>query len=396
MTGAPLILFAEGAHAEPVAERLSEGRLHHCVLPTFETEAGERIANLRLAYRVFGEPAPDRSNIVLVLHALTGDTNCAGYTGSQGRIEGWWEPLFSKGGALPLDSTCVICANHPGGCYGSSGPTDTAVGGTAPLGPDFPVLTPRDLAAAQAALLEALGVPRLSLCIGGSLGGMVALELVLMFPRLAERAAVIAVGPTSGAQALAFNHVQRRCFELDPSFKDGRYHGGPPPALALSLARQMAMITYRSAAEFDERFGRALSFRATDRDRYFQVQHYLDHQGKKLLSRFDANSYLRLLDALDTHDVFRGRGDARAALAAMEARLLLVSVSTDFLYPRGDILAFRDLCREAGLDVAYEEIESPLGHDGFLLETAQLNRMLTEFLNARPGPRPANDDEEAT
>jgi homoserine O-acetyltransferase len=381
---AEIVFFPENNGPEPLAVRFEQDRLHRCVLPLFETEQGVRIKNLSMSYRVFGAPSPFRDNVVLVLHALTGDTNCAGHESAQGRRDGWWEGLFAPNGALPLDRYCVICANHPGGCYGSSGPMDTPVGGSEPLGPDFPLFTPRDFATAQSMLLHALGIDRLRLCIGGSLGGMVALEMLIMFPKLAEAGAVIAVGPATSAQALAFNHVQRRCFDLDPNYKGGRYYGGPRPSTALSIARQTAMITYRSAEEFDQRFGRALT-RVEDNDRRFEIQRYLEHHGEKLLCRFDAGSYLSLLKTLDAHDVFRGRGDPVHALEAVRARVLFISVSSDFLFPKQDIFRLAEMCRNAGVDVTYREIESIFGHDGFLVETEQLNQYIFDF--GAPGQR---------
>ncbi len=381
MTDRPLILYADNRPAPNQAGRLATNRLHKCNLGRYTTEAGEEIVNLQVAYRVFGTPSPTRDNLVLVFHALTGDANCAGYDDTDGHNPGWWEGVFSPAAALDLSTTCVICPNHPGSCYGSSGPLDRAVGNTRPIGLDFPELTSRDLALIHRELIRYLGIERLKAVIGGSLGGMAALEWAIECPGLAEKVVVIAAPAKSSAQALAFNHLQKKCFELDPSFKQGRYHDGPRPTLALALARQIGMVTYRNPEEFEGRFGRTLHEQRKDA-RTYEIQNYLDYQGSKLVQRFDANSYVKLLSVLDEHDISRNRGSRKQALQRISDKLLCVGIDSDILYTAKEVKELYELARQCGVQAHYGELISIHGHDSFLIEYEQLNQLLTEFLKS--------------
>lgn len=378
--GERIVLKARRTPAPPWRERFAPNRLHALTLDEFTTEGGAALVNLRVAYRVFGNPSPTRDNVVLVYHALTGDANCAGYSGADGPVAGWWESLFAAGEVLDSARWCVICPNHVSSCYGSSGPLDTTIDEDEPLGLRFPTLTPRDLVRIYEKLLEYLELPRLALVLGGSLGGMLALETAIMLPTLAERVAVFAAPAESSAQALAFNHIQRRCFDLDLNFRKGRYHAGPKPLLALSLARQIAMITYRSPGELGARFGREVARSAADTAARFEVERYLEHQGEKLIRRFDPNSYLKLLDMLDAHDIGRDRGGVDEALRPVRARLLLVGIDTDILYTPEEVRFLHGACQRAGLDATYRELATIHGHDGFLIEQQQVSMHLREFI----------------
>jgi homoserine O-acetyltransferase len=373
------VLQAERQQTVPWRDRLSTNRLHRFLVNRFVTEGGDALVNLRVAYRVFGKPSHKMDNLVLVYHALTGDANCAGYDATDGRVQGWWEPLFKHGAALDISRWCVICPNHPSSCYGSSGPLDRTIDNTEQLGLRFPSFSPRDLVSVYRRLLEYLGVRRLALVVGGSLGGMLALETAVMLPDLAERVAVIAAPAESSAQSVAFNHIQRRCFDLDRNFKGGAYYGGPQPILALSLARQIAMITYRSPAEMQARFGRALKEQPESEQRHFEVESYLDYQGEKLIRRFDPNSYIKLLKILDAHDIGRNRDGIKSAVGGIRARLLLVGIDTDILYPPEEVRAVYDIALEAGCSAEYRILKTIHGHDGFLIEIEQIDEMLREF-----------------
>ncbi len=381
MTDRNVTFYADATPSSTAATRLAEDTLHKAVFEAFITEAGVRFTNLRVAYRIFGRPNADHSNIVVVFHALTGDANCAGYKSIDGDVKGWWEPLFAPGACLDKRKYCVICANHPGSCYGSSGPVDREVGADEPMGAAFPDLTVRDLARIHHRLVaEYLGFRSLALAIGGSLGGMIALEWAILFPAAAKRVAVLAAPGISNAQALAFNHIQRRLFDLDPAFRGGDYYGGPAPMLGLSLARQIAMITYRSKVEFDTRFGREENPSLESDQSCFQVQSYLDYQGEKLIRRFDANSYIKLLGILDSHDIGMKRGGIESALRLVRSKLLFVSVESDILYEAEEVKQLHDIAGHVGLNVQYGCIESVHGHDGFLIEFDQVNRLIGQFI----------------
>ncbi|GAB4294705.1 MAG: homoserine O-acetyltransferase [Myxococcota bacterium] len=380
MSNRTITFKAENGVEKPANVRFAENTLHKIIFKEFITERGDKIVNLRVAYRVFGKPNEAKNNIVLVFHALTGDANCAGYTKEGVKVEGWWEELFEKEGGVPLDRYCVICPNHPSSCYGSSGPSDFEVGGSAPLGPDFPPLNVRDLARVHYELIRRLGIKRLKCVIGGSLGGMIAIEWAVNFPDAAEKVAVIAAPLANNAQALAYNHVQRRCFDIDPNFKGGRYYGGARPDKALSLARQMGMITFRHPGEFARRFGRNTNYPTIERNKYYKIQSYLEHQGEKLLKRFDANSYIKLLELTDAHDISRGTGDFETPLSRVKSELLFVSVDSDVLYPPAEVEEIYNLARSKGAKARYETITSIHGHDGFLIESVQLNTILKGFL----------------
>lgn len=373
-------LYVDNKKSEPKSQRLAPDKLHKTYIDAFETEQGDKIVNLRVAYRVFGRPNTNRDNFVLVFHALTGDANCGGYDNSDGHIAGWWESLFKAGRTLNTDEHCIICLNHPGSCYGSSGPLDCQVGDRNPLGLEFPDLSVRDLVDIQVKLLEYLEIRKLKLAIGGSLGGMVSLELAIMVPDLAEKIVVIAAPALASAQALAFNHIQRKCFDLDRDFKNGEYYNGPRPQMALGLARQIAMITYRNRGEFDQRFGRTTSIALNGKNTDYEIQNYLNYQGGKLIQRFDPNSYLKLLNILDSQDIGRDRYSLEDALNRIQSEVLFVSVDTDILYPTDEVHSVFQACLNLGKAVAYDQIKSIHGHDAFLLEYDQVDEILQRFL----------------
>jgi homoserine O-acetyltransferase/O-succinyltransferase len=329
-------------------------------LGRFVTGAGIDAAGLQLRYRVIGDVDAARENgWILVFHALTGSAD----------VKTWWEPLVGPG--RPLDTTryAVVAANLLGSCYGSTGPQEWAAKHDTP----FPDLTPADLAAAHAPLLEHLGVERLALATGGSLGGMVALEWGRRSPVPVDRLVVFAAPAATSPQAIAWNTVQRMAIEADPGWRNGRYPPGQGPAAGLAAARALAMITYRSGIEFEARFGRSSS-RTPGR---FDVDHYLRRQGDKLVTRFDAASYVALMRAMDLHDV----GDLAEAARETRERVGLVvgvGVDTDLLYAPGEVRAWTEAYHAAGAHARYREIASPAGHDAFLIEWDQVEAILRE------------------
>ena len=329
-------------------------------LGTFVTVDGRALSGLRLRYRVVGNTRAARDHgWILVFHALTGSAD----------VEQWWGPLLGPGKALDTSRHAVVSANLLGSCYGSTGPREWAGASEDP----FPELTPADLAAAHVPLLDHLGVERLALATGGSLGGMVALEWGRRSSVPTDRLVVFAAPAATSAQAVAWNTVQRMAIEADPAWQDGRYHPAPGPAAGLAVARALAMITYRSGTEFAARFGR-VSSRTPGR---FDVDHYLRRQGAKLVARFDAASYLALMRAMDLHDV----GDLTAAARETAARVGTVTgvgVDSDLLYAADEVRQWTDAYRAAGAHARYREIASITGHDAFLVEWDQVEAILRE------------------
>jgi homoserine O-acetyltransferase len=329
-------------------------------LGRFVTGGGIDVTGLQLRYRVIGDVDAARENgWILVFHALTGSAD----------VKTWWEPLVGPG--RPLDTTrhAVVAANLLGSCYGSTGPQEWAARHDTP----FPDLTPADLAAAHAPLLEHLGVERLTLATGGSLGGMVALEWGRRSPVPVDRLVVFAAPAATSPQAIAWNTVQRMAIEADPAWRNGRYPPGRGPAAGLAAARALAMITYRSGIEFQARFGRSSS-RTPGR---FDVDHYLRRQGDKLVARFDAASYVALMRAMDLHDV-GVLADAARETGERVGLVVGVGVDTDLLYAPGEVRAWTEAYHAAGARARYREIASPAGHDAFLIEWDQVEAILRE------------------
>jgi homoserine O-acetyltransferase len=329
-------------------------------LGEFLAANGETLTGLRLRYRVVGDTDAARDNgWILVFHALTGSADA----------EAWWGPLIGPGKALDTTRHAIVSANLLGSCYGSTGPMEWAAEPDEP----FPELGPADLALAHVPLLAHLGVERLALVTGGSLGGMVTLEWGRRSSVPVDRLIVFAAPAATSAQAIAWNAVQRMAIEADPAWRRGRYLPGRGPVAGLAAARALAMITYRSSLEFDTRFGRTSS-RSPG---LFDVDHYLRRQGDKLVSRFDAASYIALMRAMDLHDV----GDLTAAARETARRVRTVvgvGVDTDILYYPGEVRAWIDAYRAAGLDARYREIRSASGHDAFLIEWDQVKAILGE------------------
>ncbi|HUR95582.1 MAG TPA: homoserine O-acetyltransferase [Gemmatimonadales bacterium] len=329
-------------------------------LATFQTAGGHRLSGLRLRFRVAGNVDAARDHgWILVFHALTGSAD----------VEQWWGPMVGPGKALDTSRHAIVSANLLGSCYGSTGPREWALLHDEP----FPELTPADLALAHVPLLEHLGVERLAVATGGSLGGMVALEWGRRSPVPIDRLIVFAAPAATSAQAIAWNAVQRMAIEADPGWQGGHYAPGAGPAAGLAAARALAMITYRSGVEFDARFGRASS-RLPGR---FDVDHYLRRQGDKLVARFDAASYVALMRAMDLHDV--GELAAAARETAARVRTIIgVGVDSDLLYAAAEVRAWTDAYLAAGADARYREIASETGHDAFLIEWDQVERILSE------------------
>ena len=354
----------------------AEGELATVAIGDVHTEAGAVIEDAHIAYRRWGVPRGDlagKNNILLVEHALTGDTDAAD----------WWCEAIGPGKALDTDEWCVICTNALGSCYGSTGPASEHPDGGA-WGSRFPAINIRDMVHAERAFLEALGLGRVHAIIGGSMGGARTLEWTLLYPEAVDYALVLAVSARASAWQIGIQTAQITSITQDPDWHGGDYHGtGCAPNAGLAAARRIAHLTYRGELEIDERFGTSAQagenplgpFRA-DGQR-FAVQSYLEHQGKKLTERFDAASYVTLTEALNRHDVGRGRGGLNKALASSTVPTMIMGVDTDILYPYHQQ---EHLSRNLGNLLAMAKLSSPVGHDAFLVEARQMDQILRNFI----------------
>jgi homoserine O-acetyltransferase/O-succinyltransferase len=337
-------------------------------------ECGRSLICPTLHYAVYGRLNAARDNAVLVCHALSGSA----------LVGSWWPEIFAPGAVLSLEHDFVICINMLGSCYGSTGPGSVNPETGEIYGPDFPLVGVRDNVRAQARLLDSLGIRRLRLVLGGSIGGMQALDWTILQPERVQRALIIGVTPLS-AMGLALNHLQRQAIQHDPEWAGGRYLPQRPPRSGLALARQIAMISYKSAPLFDERFGRNPN--RSGEDPWAADNHgaassaALRHRrlprspGQRFVERFDANAYLAILRAMDTWDPLRGYTSPKKPSAASGA-LSFIGISSDWLFPAEDVRRFAESIRAAGAQADYREMTSAHGHDAFLAEQAELVRLL--------------------
>ena len=343
-------------------------------------ERGGVLPRLRVAYETWGTLAPDAGNAVLVLHALTGDSHVTGPAGPGHPTAGWWDTLVGPGRPLDPDRWFVVAPNVLGGCQGSTGPSSTAPDGR-PWGSRWPLLTPRDSVAAETVLADALGVRRWALVVGGSMGGMRALEWAATEPDRVERLCLLASPAETSADQIGWAAPQLAAIRADPGWYGGDYHHLPPgrgPHLGMGIARRIAHLSYRSPFELAERFGRdAQDGEDPWRGGRYAVESYLDHHAAKLVHRFDAGSYVRLTEMMNTHDVGRGRGGVEAALARVTARTLVAGISSDRLYPPDE--QHRLAAGVPGSGPA-RIIDSPYGHDGFLIEADAVGALVAELL----------------
>jgi len=337
------------------------------------------LEDVTMAYESWGTLDPDGGNAVLVLHALTGDSHVRGRADGSHPSPGWWEEIVGPGRPIDTDRFHVIAPNVLGGCQGSTGPSSPAPDGTS-YGSRFPTITTRDQVVAERRLREQLGIERWALVIGGSMGGMRAIEWAVSFPDEVARLGVIASSARATADQIAWNSTQIASIRLDPEYRDGDYYEqGEGPRRGLGLARRIAHTTYRTGAELEERFGNAAQGGEDPfdgRGRH-QVTSYLDHHGVKLARRFDANSYIALAETMSTHDVGRGRGGLVAALQRVSARTLVVAIDSDRLFPP-------DLVREVATHIPRAEwhlASSPIGHDAFLLAHPGLEKWIAALLD---------------
>ncbi len=367
---------ARGAPARPV-------RAHHSI-GSFEPELGGALPEVTLAYETWGELNEAADNAVLLAHALTGDSHAAGGPSEGYRRGGWWHPMVGPG--LPVDTQkyFVVCSNVLGGCSGSTGPASVEPGTGRPYGMRFPVITIRDMVRAQRRLLDDLGVRRLALVIGGSIGGQQTLEWAVEYPDFVEKAVPIAATGALGPQGLGMSEIGRRAIMADPDWQEGDYYGtGKRPDAGLAIARMAGMLTYQSAPGQWERFGRRPAGRPALHREFggrFEIESYLHYQGRELTQRFDANSYLYLSRAMDLYDVAAGYESDQEAYSRIEAEVLFVGITSDWLFPPGEVRASAERAQRAGAEAGYAEIDTLSGHDAFLKDWTELTDTIKPFI----------------
>ena len=351
----------------------------------FALEGGGRLDEVTVAYETWGTLDATASNAVLVCHALTGDAHAVGPSGAGQPVPGWWDDFVGPGKSIDTDQFFVVCVNVIGGCQGSTGPSSPHPEDGKPYGPRFPIVSIRDIVRTQALLADHLGIEQWLSVIGGSMGGMQALEWAVMYPERLASSILVATAASASPLQIGWSEVGRLAVVQDPKWNGGSYYDAEPgegPHEGLMLARRIAQIHYRSDLSLANRFGRSTvdrldQFNLWDR---FQVESYLDYHGQKLARRFDANSYLVLNKAMDLHDVGRGRGGEATALSRVSVPTLVVSVDSDALYTPRQQIELRDHLHAGGVSVEYEVIHSDHGHDGFLIEDGALGPLMESFL----------------
>jgi homoserine O-acetyltransferase len=352
---------------------------------SFEPELGGYLEDVTLAYETWGELDPSGENAVLVVHALTGDSHCAGGISEAYKRGGWWDEVVGPGRPVDTDEHFVVCSNVLGGCSGSTGPASIDPATGYPYGMRFPVVTIRDIVRAQKRLLDDLGVRKLEVVIGGSIGGQQALEWAVEFPDFVEKAVPVAATGALGPQGLGMSEIGRRAIMADPNWQGGDYYGtGKSPETGLAIARMAGMLTYQSAEGQWERFGREEATRPALYEEFggrFEIESYLHYQGHDLTGRFDANSYLYLTRAMDLYDIGAGYASHEEAYERIEAEVLFVGISSDWLFPAREVRAAAELAKAAGAEAHYEEIESLNGHDAFLKDWNELRAAVGPFLD---------------
>jgi len=362
------------------------GSRHFAALPPQELEFGGILPAVRMAFEMWGELNEDRSNAVLVLHALTGDSHVTGPAGPGHQTSGWWSQVVGPSLAIDTDKWCVIAPNILGGCQGTTGPASSGPDGQE-WGSRFPYLTIRDQVTAQVALADSLGIERFAAVVGGSMGGMLALEWAVGYPERLERVAILAAPALSDADEISLNSVQLESITMDPGFNGGDYYDakdGDGPHRGLALARRLALLSYRSPSELNQRFRRSWQSEVSPlgSNGRFAVESYLDFHGNKFARRFDANSYITLVNAMSSHDVGRGRGSVEEALSRVTARSLVLGVDSDRLFP---VSTQQDLAALLPNGIDGDQavvISSDFGHDGFLIEDELVGPHLTRLLNS--------------
>lgn len=355
----------------------------------FAVESGAALRDVTIAYETWGTLNRDASNAILVLHAWTGDSHAAGRAGRGHEAPGWWDEVIGPGGYIDTNEWFVVCPNVLGGCQGSTGPASPHPDDGLPYGSRFPVVTIRDMVRAQAHLMPHLGIEAWASVLGGSMGGMQALEWAITYPSRVRSIVPIASCMQASAQQIAWGVIGRQSIRLDPRWRGGDYYDAEPgdgPAEGLAVARQVAQVTFRSDNAFTQRFGRDLTDQAQVGDTFglwqeFEVERYLQYHGDKLVRRFDANSYLLIGKAMDLHDIARGRGTVERAMARITGPNLTIGINSDILYPPYQQVELSQLLPRDGVVSEYVEVDSIHGHDAFLIHFDEIGEPIRRFLD---------------
>lgn len=347
-----------------------------------ELECGKTLGPITLAYETYGELNSDRSNAILIEHAFSADAHVAGFHSKSEKKPGWWDAMVGPGKTFDTDKYFVICTNVIGGCKGSTGPASIDPATGKPFGLSFPIVTIKDMVRAQKHLIDHLGIEQLLCVVGGSMGGMQVLQWAVQYPDAVKLAIPIATTARLNPQGIAFDAVGRHAIMTDPNWNNGDYYDGPGPSEGLALARMIGHITYASDQYMHQKFGRDLVGDPTyDFSVDFQVESYLNYKGNSFVERFDANSYLYITKAMDYFDLAQeGGGSLQRALSVVKASFLVVSFTSDWLFPSYQSKEVVTALRRNNKDVSYAELKSDYGHDAFLLEVEALSKLVESFL----------------
>ena len=344
--------------------------------------SGDTISPLTIGYETFGTLSPEKNNVILIIHALTGDSHCAGYYNESDAAPGWWDPLIGPGKAFDTNKYFIVCSDCLGGCNKTTGPKSINPQTGKPYALSFPVITIKDMVETQKKLLDYLGIEKLLSVAGGSMGGMNVLEWALSYPEKVKSIIPVSTSGRLSPQGIAFSEVERQAIISDPKWNNGNYYETEPPSDGLAIARMIAHITYLSSESMLKKFGRRQrKVGATDRfGRQFEIESYLHYQGDKFVTRFDANSYIYLTKAMDFYDIAEGCKTFEDGAAQIKSKALFISFRSDWLFSPRETAELVDAMRKSGREVDYHEIESEYGHDAFLVEYPKYSYLISRFI----------------
>ncbi len=353
----------------------------------FRLESGEKFGPVTVAYETFGQLNENSDNAILIIHALTGSSHVTAVFDRDNKISGWWDLYVGPGKAIDTNKYFIICSNCLGGCYGTTGPSSINPGTRRPYALKFPIITVKDMVETQKRLVDHLGIKKLKSVIGGSIGGMQVLEWAVLYPNMMETSIVIASAYKTSPQVIAFGEVGRNAIMADINFNKGNYYGRKTPDRGLAIARMIAHITYLSKDSMESKFGRDIKKVILETDELyglfgpmFQVESYLRHQGKKFVSRFDANSYLYITKAMDMYDLTRSKKDITEVLSKINSRMMIISFGSDWHFRPSESREIVKAMMNIDKEVTYVNIDSPYGHDAFLLENSELESIISSFI----------------
>ncbi|MDA2917908.1 homoserine O-acetyltransferase [Desulfobacterota bacterium AH_259_B03_O07] len=352
----------------------------------FVLDNGETLGPITIAYETYGELNETRDNVILVEHALTANAHAAGKHNPEDKYPGWWDVMIGPGKAFDTSKYYVICANILGSCYGTTGPSSTNPETGKPYGQDFPLISIRDMVRTQRELLNHLEIKGLRAITGGSMGGMQAMEWALLYPDMVESLILIASAARSTPLSIGIHKVGVQAIMDDPNWKEGNYYGRDVPERGLAIARMLGHITYLSDGWLWQKFGRRHLDPSTMKlrlDSKFEIENYLEYQGKKFVRRFDANSYIYIMRSIDLYDASEGYDELEDSFTRINCKKILVaSFTSDWLYPSYQSIELVDAFRANDIDVIYHDIDSPYGHDSFLIEHKKLTSLIEDFLKS--------------